>query len=152
MCPAYKTFLKPINSSVGLGDIQLYGLNSLEITMLEVGMPADVIVLDGNLIEDPSVLLGGIKMVIKVGLSRMGLGEANVKYSCIASQSMGTVKPAYIKVIARELLKKYPEVFTGDFDENKRLVAELTNIQSKKVRNRVAGYITRRVNRGLVNV
>ena len=82
----------------------------------------------------------------------MGLGEANVKYSCIASQSMGTVKPAYIKVIARELLKKYPEVFTGDFDENKRLVAELTNIQSKKVRNRVAGYITRRVNRGLVNV
>ncbi|AAB90340.1 MULTISPECIES: 30S ribosomal protein S17e [Archaeoglobus] len=65
---------------------------------------------------------------------------------------MGTVKPAYIKVIARELLKKYPEVFTGNFDENKRLVAELTNIQSKTVRNRVAGYITRRVNRGLVNV
>ena len=47
---------------MGLGDIQLYGLNSLEITMLEVGMPADVIVLDGNPIEDPSVLLGGIKM------------------------------------------------------------------------------------------
>ncbi len=65
---------------------------------------------------------------------------------------MGTVKPAYIKVIARELLKRYPDLFTGDFNENKRLVAELTNIQSKKVRNRVAGYITRRVNRGLVNV
>ena len=67
-------------------------------------------------------------------------------------QNMGTVKPAYIKVIARELLKKYPEVFTGDFDENKRFVSELTNIQSKRVRNRVAGYITRRVNRGLINV
>ncbi|MET1125162.1 MAG: 30S ribosomal protein S17e [Archaeoglobaceae archaeon] len=65
---------------------------------------------------------------------------------------MGTVKPAYIKVIARELLKRYPEVFTGDFDHNKRMVQLLTNIQSKKVRNRVAGYITRRVNRGLVNV
>ncbi len=65
---------------------------------------------------------------------------------------MGTVKPAYIKVIARELLKKYPDLFTGDFDENKKLVAQLTNIQSKKVRNRVAGYITRRVNRGLINV
>lgn len=65
---------------------------------------------------------------------------------------MGTVKPAYIKVIARELLKKYPEVFTRDFNENKRLVSELTNIQSKKVRNRVAGYITRKVNRGLTNV
>lgn len=65
---------------------------------------------------------------------------------------MGTVKPAYIKVIARELLKKYPEVFTRDFDENKRLVAELTNIQSKKIRNRVAGYITRKMNRGFANV
>ncbi|RLI89169.1 MAG: 30S ribosomal protein S17e [Archaeoglobales archaeon] len=65
---------------------------------------------------------------------------------------MGTVKPAYIKVIARELLRKYPDVFTGDFDENKKLVAELTNITSKRVRNRVAGYITRRVNRGLINV
>lgn len=65
---------------------------------------------------------------------------------------MGTVKPAYIKVIAMELLRKYPELFTGDFDENKKLVSQLTNIQSKRVRNRVAGYITRRVNRGLVNV
>jgi len=65
---------------------------------------------------------------------------------------MGTVKPAYIKVIARELLRKYPGVFTGDFDENKKLVSQLTNISSKRVRNRVAGYITRKVNRGLVNV
>ncbi len=70
----------------------------------------------------------------------------------IALLDMGTVKPAYIKVIARELLKRYPGLFTGDFNENKKLVSELTNIKSKKVRNRVAGYITRRVNRGLVNV
>ncbi len=65
---------------------------------------------------------------------------------------MGTVKPAYIKVIARELLRKYPDAFTGDFDENKKKVMELTNITSKRVRNRVAGYITRKVNRGLTNV
>ncbi|RLI75113.1 30S ribosomal protein S17e [Archaeoglobales archaeon] len=65
---------------------------------------------------------------------------------------MGTVKPAYIKVIARELLKKYPDVFTSNFNENKKLVSQLTNIESKKVRNRVAGYITRKVNRGLINV
>ncbi len=65
---------------------------------------------------------------------------------------MGTVKPAYIKNIAIELLKKYPDVFTGNFDENKKLVEELTNIRSKIVRNRVAGYITRKVNRGWNNV
>ncbi len=65
---------------------------------------------------------------------------------------MGRVKPAYIKRIAIELLKKYPNLFTGNFDENKKLVSMLTNIQSKRVRNRVAGYITRKVNRGWVNV
>ena len=65
---------------------------------------------------------------------------------------MGTVKPAYIKIIAMELLKKYGEEFTSDFNENKKLVSQYTNITSKRVRNRVAGYITRRVNRGLVNV
>ncbi|MEM4472812.1 MAG: 30S ribosomal protein S17e [Archaeoglobaceae archaeon] len=62
---------------------------------------------------------------------------------------MGTVKPAYIKVIANELLKRYPEVFTSNFDENKKLVSQLTNIKSKTIRNRVAGYITRKVNRSL---
>ncbi|MCD6492196.1 MAG: 30S ribosomal protein S17e [Archaeoglobaceae archaeon] len=65
---------------------------------------------------------------------------------------MGTVKPAYIKIIATELLKKYGSEFTNDFNENKKLVLQYTNITSKRVRNRVAGYITRRVNRGLVNV
>ncbi|MDK2795216.1 MAG: small subunit ribosomal protein S17e [Archaeoglobaceae archaeon] len=62
---------------------------------------------------------------------------------------MGTVKPAYIKVIANELLKKYPEMFTSNFDENKKLVSQLTTIASKTIRNRVAGYITRKVNRGM---
>jgi len=63
---------------------------------------------------------------------------------------MGTVKPAYIKDIAMELLKRYPDKFTGDFDHNKKMVTLLTNITSKKVRNRVAGYITRKINRGFV--
>jgi len=62
---------------------------------------------------------------------------------------MGTVKPSYIKVIATELMKRYPEVFTSNFDENKKLVSQLTNIRSKTIRNRVAGYITRKVNRSL---
>ncbi|MEM0021954.1 MAG: 30S ribosomal protein S17e [Archaeoglobaceae archaeon] len=62
---------------------------------------------------------------------------------------MGTVKPTYIKVIATELLKRYPEMFTSNFDENKKLVSQLTTIKSKTIRNRVAGYITRKVNKGM---
>ena len=55
------------------------------------------------------------------------------------------IKPAYIKNIAKTLLEQYPEAFSEDFEGNKESVAALTNIESKEVRNRVAGYVTRKV-------
>ena len=42
---------------------------------------------------------------------------------------------------------RYGDRFSRDFDENNLTVAELTVVDSKRVRNRVAGYITRKVNR-----
>lgn len=58
---------------------------------------------------------------------------------------MGRVKPRYIKSLAVKLLEMYPDRFTESFEENKRAVAELADLQSKAVRNKVAGYITRLV-------
>ncbi len=54
------------------------------------------------------------------------------------------IKPAYIKNLATALLERYPEAFSTDFEQNKESVQELTNIDSKEVRNRVAGYVTRK--------
>ena len=56
---------------------------------------------------------------------------------------MGTVRTEQIKRIARELLDKYPNKFSADFEKNKLLVSEYTNISSTKVRNKVAGYTAR---------
>ncbi|MCQ8893908.1 MAG: 30S ribosomal protein S17e [Methanolinea sp.] len=56
------------------------------------------------------------------------------------------IKPTYIKAIGIELLTHHGKRFSGNFDENKQTVTEVTNIESKRVRNRVAGYITRKVN------
>ena len=53
------------------------------------------------------------------------------------------IKPGYIKKIGRELMERYPEVFDTDFEANKEAVTELTNVESKTVRNRIAGYVTR---------
>jgi len=53
------------------------------------------------------------------------------------------IKPAYIKKIGRELMERYPEAFGSDFEANKESVTELTNVESKTVRNRIAGYVTR---------
>jgi len=50
-----------------------------------------------------------------------------------------------VKRIARELVERFPDKFTTDFEANKKLVKSLTNISSTKLRNRVAGYTTRLV-------
>jgi small subunit ribosomal protein S17e len=54
------------------------------------------------------------------------------------------IKPAYVKKTATLLMERYPAAFGDDFEHNKDLVEELTNIESKGVRNRVAGYVTRK--------
>ena len=59
---------------------------------------------------------------------------------------MGTVKPRYIKRLGQQLLRDV-QAFTDDFELNKKLVTENTNIESKGIRNRVAGYITHKKKR-----
>jgi len=56
---------------------------------------------------------------------------------------MGRIKTTLIKRTANSLIKEYPDRFTKNFDENKNLVSKLAQIHSKKIRNIVAGYITR---------
>jgi len=56
---------------------------------------------------------------------------------------LGKVRPEYVKKIARELLELYPDKFNTDFQNNKKAVESLAHISSTKLRNRIAGYITR---------
>ena len=57
---------------------------------------------------------------------------------------LGNIRPTYIKRIAKELIKKYPDQFVAsDFQHNKGKVAELSDANSKLLRNRIAGYVTR---------
>lgn len=56
---------------------------------------------------------------------------------------MGKVRTEQVKRISRQLLDKYPNKFSVDFEKNKMYVTELTNISSTKLRNRVAGYTAR---------
>jgi small subunit ribosomal protein S17e len=58
------------------------------------------------------------------------------------------IKPSYIKNIGKELLARHPERFGREFAQNKQAVAEGTLIASKSVRNRIAGFITRKINTG----
>jgi small subunit ribosomal protein S17e len=56
------------------------------------------------------------------------------------------IKPSYIKSLGLELLAKNREKFSNNFEENKQALATTASIGSKRVRNRIAGYITRKIN------
>lgn len=55
------------------------------------------------------------------------------------------VKPDYVKDLGRNLIRSYPKVFSTNFEHNKEAVNELTNLSSKTVRNRVAGFVTKKM-------
>lgn len=59
---------------------------------------------------------------------------------------MGNIRQINIKNIAILLIEKYPDQFKhNDFQHNKLKVAQLTDVKSKLLRNRIAGYVTRRL-------
>jgi small subunit ribosomal protein S17e len=58
-------------------------------------------------------------------------------------ESLGNVRPEHVKRLARELMQRYPDKFTADFENNKKAVQLLTTVSSVKIRNRIAGYVTR---------
>ena len=56
---------------------------------------------------------------------------------------MGNVRTEQIKRTAKELIKRFPDKFSNDFENNKHLVKSLVQGGTPKVLNQIAGYITR---------
>lgn len=58
---------------------------------------------------------------------------------------MGRIRQTFIKRIGDELIEKYKDRFTTDFETNKKIVQEVALISTKRLRNRIAGYITHKI-------
>lgn len=56
---------------------------------------------------------------------------------------MGRVKSRFVKSSATKIYNMGADEFSTDFEKNKELVAKFAEISSKKLRNTIAGYITR---------
>lgn len=54
---------------------------------------------------------------------------------------MGRIKPKLVKRTSRQLIESTEESFTKKFEDNKIVLGK--TIPSKKVRNKIAGYIAR---------
>jgi len=56
---------------------------------------------------------------------------------------MGRIKTTFVKRKTKALWNMYGDKFTADFEQNKKLTTQHTKILSKKLRNTIAGYMTR---------
>ena len=58
---------------------------------------------------------------------------------------MGRIKTTQIKRAAKKLVREHRDKFKTDFSKNKKIVDELLDVHSKKLRNVITGYVTRLV-------
>merc|ERR1711881_659892 len=66
---------------------------------------------------------------------------------------MGRVRTKTVKKAARLIIEKYYGKLTMDFQTNKKITEDVAIVQSKRMRNKIAGYVThlmKRIQRGPV--
>ena len=60
---------------------------------------------------------------------------------------IGRIKIRVVKGNAKELVSICPEKFSKDFDVNKNVLKEMDVVESRHIRNKMAGYIAGLVKR-----
>ncbi|MEM4248655.1 MAG: 30S ribosomal protein S17e [Candidatus Nanoarchaeia archaeon] len=58
---------------------------------------------------------------------------------------MGRIRTGFVKRQAEKLMKTYGNQFSSKFESNKKKVSELAEVPTKKLRNLIAGYITKKL-------
>jgi small subunit ribosomal protein S17e len=54
---------------------------------------------------------------------------------------MGRIRGKWIKNLAKKFVEKYPDLFTTNFENNKKVLEEMKLLDDKPIRNKVAGYM-----------
>merc|ERR1711939_1074379 len=78
------------------------------------------------------------------------MGLLKKKHSVL---NMGRVRTKTVKRASRAIIEKYYGKMTKDFHFNKRIIDDIAVIQSKRMRNKIAGYTThlmKRIEKGPV--
>ena len=55
---------------------------------------------------------------------------------------MGRIRTTFVKATSEKIYARYKDKFDRSFDNNKKSVDEAARINSKKLRNVIAGYVT----------
>lgn len=69
-------------------------------------------------------------------------GQAQMAHGNFGGHMQGRVRTKTVKKASRVIIEKYYNRLTLDFDTNKRVCEEVAVIQSKRLRNKIAGFTT----------
>jgi len=58
---------------------------------------------------------------------------------------MGRIKNMFIRNVGNDLIDKYPDKFSTDYEKNKELIDEFVDTESKAVRNKIAGFTSHEI-------
>lgn len=58
---------------------------------------------------------------------------------------MGRIKTKRIKNLGDDIYSRYSDKISKDFEQNKNFLSRFVDFKSKKIRNVIAGYLTRKV-------
>ncbi len=56
---------------------------------------------------------------------------------------MGRIRTTFVKATGVKIYQKHKDRFSGDFDKNKKVVEDVSIMNSKKLKNVISGYITK---------
>jgi len=56
---------------------------------------------------------------------------------------MGRVKSIAVRTLGDELIEKFGDRFSTDFERNKKILEEVKPIKSKRIKNILVGYISK---------
>ena len=62
---------------------------------------------------------------------------------------MGRIRTTLVKRTSVELIERHRDSLNANFEDNKKKIPELAEIGSKKLRNVIAGYVTKLMKREL---
>jgi len=55
---------------------------------------------------------------------------------------LGRIRPRFIKRAASEIVTKYSDELSIDYDKNRDFLDEVLEVPSQTVKNRIVGYVT----------
>ena len=75
-------------------------------------------------------------------IASMRIKAGRQESGAAGGRNVGKVRTVLVKRLARELVDRYSQSFSVDFVKNKAVVDEVLVDTTKRLRNRIAGYVT----------